>query len=221
VALAHMRWSGLRAFHFRVAPALLAGLVPPGLAIDQADGAAWFTILGFHVVGPVPRPLARVAARWSYRQINARTYVVGPAGPGIYVTEARVDRAWPLVARLVGEPYRFDRSLALTRRGARVGLAMRDVVLEGVEADVGRGAVAGVDAFLLERRWVYAPWPGHTVLAVQVAHPPWRAARLLVDEGPGQPALGHVTDDMAVDVVAATLRRLPPARRAVELGVAR
>jgi hypothetical protein len=57
-----------------------------------------------------------------YDQVNFRTYVHGPAGPGLWLLETRVSHPLALGARLLGMPYHLDTSLSLeVRQGDRQG----------------------------------------------------------------------------------------------------
>jgi uncharacterized protein YqjF (DUF2071 family) len=77
-------WRRLLFMHWRVEPAALEGVVPPGLQLDLRDGAAWLGITPFLVEGlrlrgtPPPPVISRFA------EVNVRTYVSYGGKPGIY-----------------------------------------------------------------------------------------------------------------------------------------
>jgi uncharacterized protein YqjF (DUF2071 family) len=67
-------WCHLGFLHWRVEPAAVAGLLPPGLNVDTFDGAAWVGIVPFTIpltrTGWLGMPMAL-----AFHEINLRTYV--------------------------------------------------------------------------------------------------------------------------------------------------
>ena len=93
-------WLNLAAIHWRIEPAEIRRQLPPGLEPDVFDGSGW--------VGLIPFQMARIAAPFtppipyfgSFPETNIRTYVTGPAGPGIWFHSLDISRLIPvLVAR--------------------------------------------------------------------------------------------------------------------------
>ena len=115
-----MRWRQTFFVHWLVPADTLTPRLPRGVTLDRWRGHAVASLSAIDVEGPAPRALLQtpVAHLFRYRQLNLRTYVEGPEGPGLTLLETRIDRVtWALGARLAGMPYHLDRQLAL--RGAR------------------------------------------------------------------------------------------------------
>jgi uncharacterized protein YqjF (DUF2071 family) len=77
-------WRHLGFLHWRVDPADVAALLPPGLEVDTFDGAAYVGIVPFTIpltrAGLLGVPMAR-----AFHEINLRTYVQrGGRGPGVW-----------------------------------------------------------------------------------------------------------------------------------------
>ncbi len=181
-----------------------AGRLPDGVELDLRTGEAWSTHAAYEVV---PGPGRR------HRQLEVRACVVGPFGPGVVVLDTWVDRMCAPLTRPRGRPRRFDPELRLEveddegRVRARAG---RVRLLGGIIPDSERRPRSGsVDAFLLEREWVYGESLEGCGWAVRVAHEPLevrRASLLLEDRGPA--SVGHYAAAPGPTRVV-ELRRLP------------
>jgi uncharacterized protein len=171
----------------------LALAVPDGLELDRWEGQPVFSLAAVGVVGPAPRMIVRspLAPALSYAQVNLRTYVRGPAGPGLFILDTRVDRLMPLAARVLGAPYRFDRMAAIDSAPGRIDVHASGIDLDGsIGSDEPREALPGsFDAFVLERYVLYGRF------AVRVSHRPWRVRALAVERASisGWERLGRVT----------------------------
>ena len=73
VSTVRQRWAIASFLHWRYEPAVVERLLPPGVAVDVADGSAWVSIVAFRVDEATPRLR-------SFAETNVRTYVRGPAG---------------------------------------------------------------------------------------------------------------------------------------------
>src|SRR5207253_5243579 len=95
-------------------------------------------------------------------QVNVRTYVRGPAGPGIWLLNSWVDSLFPLGARVAGLPYRLDATLRHEVEGGAVRIGGRAVELKGVVmADVAPAPLESeADRFVLDRYVVYGQLAG-------------------------------------------------------------
>ncbi|MEM9033882.1 MAG: DUF2071 domain-containing protein [Actinomycetota bacterium] len=113
------RWDSLTYVHWPVDPDQVAALLPPGVAVDTFDGAAW--------VGLVPFEMQRIrlpgtpAVPWvgTFPETNVRTYVVLPDGRrAVWFSTLDVPRAAAVaVARAAfGLPYRWA-AASVTRDG--------------------------------------------------------------------------------------------------------
>lgn len=81
-ALIH-RWTQLGLVHWRYDPAEVARLLPPGLEPAVFDGSAWVGLVPFHCTIRPPF-FPRIPWASSFPEMNVRTYVRGPNGPGVW-----------------------------------------------------------------------------------------------------------------------------------------
>lgn len=212
-------WETLTFIHWRVAPARIQALLPPGLTVDVHDGAAWVGLtpfvmgnmrpLGLPVPGSLPLagtnkrlPLADVA---STPETNLRTYVRGPDGrDGLWFLTIDVGST-ALAATLraaVGAPYHGSR-MSVGRDGRTVTYTSsrrRSPEVHRLEVEPG-GATAPSDIEV----WLTSRWRAYTrhlgrLLVTPVEHEPWplRRARLLsleqnLTDSVGLPGLGAPT----------------------------
>src|SRR3954471_8428645 len=98
--LGHLRWSDVLFLHWRAQPEDLEPRLPEGLVLDRFRGAAMVSLVALRCAGPAPRPLVMPSLDpiTAYDQVNVRTYVRGPAGPGILLLDARVGSVLAAVA---------------------------------------------------------------------------------------------------------------------------
>jgi uncharacterized protein len=208
-------WCAISFLHWRDEPAALQARLPAGLEIDTFDGSAWVGLTPFHLRGlrlPFTPPVPWLS---QFPEMNLRTYVRGPAGPGIWFFS--LDAASFLAvlgARLTyGLPYhwasmqvqiagaRVDYRSA--RRGSRASIA--------VQVGVPLPEPAALTTFLTERYRLYSR-PRRRLAFANVEHRPWplcmatlvhleetvrRAAGL---PGHGPPALVHYSPGVQVRV---------------------
>ena len=175
-----MRWKQTLYVHWIVPADTLASRIPRGVTLDLWHGNGVVSLVAIDVEGPAPRRLLQTALAplFRYRQLNLRTYVIGPEGPGMTLLHTRVDRlTYALGARLAGIPYHLDRRLSYEVGEAAVALRARDLELHGTidEAAPAPLAPGTLEAFADERYLAYAQLPAGRTLCVQVAHAPWRA----------------------------------------------
>ena len=91
------QWRNLAYIHWRYDPAMIQGLLPPGLRVDTFDGSAWVGLIPFsmHGIG-LPR-LPAVPYLGSFPEINVRTYVRHNDVPGVWFFSLDVNRLIPAV----------------------------------------------------------------------------------------------------------------------------
>ena len=92
-----MQWHDLLFMHWPVPPAVLRPSIPPTLALETFDGAAWLGITPFRMAGARPRfvpPLPRLSA---FPELNVRTYVTAEGKPGVWFFS--LDAGSPLAVR--------------------------------------------------------------------------------------------------------------------------
>lgn len=194
-----MRWFQTFYVHWIVPAGTLAERLPHGTTLDLWRGHAVVSMVAIDVEGPAPRKLLQtpMAHLFRYRQLNLRTYVDGPEGPGMTLLETRIDRpTYALAARLAGMPYHLDRQLTYEVRTASLALRARGLSIDALVSDVPASPLpeGSLEQFACERYRAYAQLPVGRTLCVQISHPPWRA-RPLVLEGPLTPeALGVPAD---------------------------
>jgi uncharacterized protein len=216
-----MRWRQSFYVHWLVPADTLTQRLPRGVTLDRWHGHAVASLVAIDVEGPAPRALLQtaVAHLFRYRQLNLRTYVEGPEGPGLTLFETRIDRVtYALGARLAGMPYHLDRQLTYEVRAASLELHARGVSATGLVSDLGAGPLVPgtLEHFACERYRAYAQLPVGRTLCVQIAHPPWRARPVMLQgpltpEGLGlpvdvQPASAQLCEDVeaVVEHVAAS-----------------
>lgn len=172
----HFRWQNNFFAHWQLADKLYEPLLPTKLTLDTWNGSSYLSLVGLHAIGPAPKRVvqSRIGARMGYHQVNLRTYVTGPRGPGIFLLETRVDRVVGMGGRALGMPYHIDRRLELEVDEELLWLRGESFALQGhVTGALPALAQPGtLDHFLLERYWVYSV-VGDRLIGVRVEHPAW------------------------------------------------
>jgi uncharacterized protein YqjF (DUF2071 family) len=182
-----MSWRQTLYVHWIVPAGVLAERLPPGVTLERWRGHAVVSLVAVDVEGPAPRRLLHttMAPLFHYQQLNLRTYVAGPEGPGMTLLHTRVDRVtYALGARLVGMPYHLDRQLRYEVADDTVSLRARDLAVDGkIVTGPSHAMPAGsLEKFADERYRAYAAMPGGRTLCVKIAHPPWRARPVRLQE---------------------------------------
>lgn len=194
-----MRWRQTFFVHWLVPADTLRARIPAGVTLDRWRGHAVASLVAVDVEGPAPRALLRtpMAQLFRYRQLNLRTYVDGPEGPGMTLLETRIDRiTLALGARLAGMPYHLDRRLAFEVRSASLALRARGLAVDGLVADAPPQTLqpGTLEHFADERYRLYAQLPVGRTLCVQLAHPSWRARPVRLQAPLTPAALGLPVD---------------------------
>lgn len=95
------RWNDVVFLNWRFDPAAVQRLLPSGVEVDTFDGAAWVSLVPFHMdeLGvPGLAPLPHVG---SFPEVNVRTYVRAGRRRGVWFFSLDVDRLLPaLTARV-------------------------------------------------------------------------------------------------------------------------
>jgi uncharacterized protein YqjF (DUF2071 family) len=219
-------WYRISFLHWPCNPAPLQARLPVGLEIDTFDQTGWVGLTPFHLMGLRPPFLPAMPCVSNFPEMNLRTYVRGPSGPGIWffsLDAAAV--AAVLGARLTyGLPYYWSRMTVRTTGRSRIHYtSARAGVAADITVDVGEALARPNDLvlFLTDRYRLYTCFLGRLVMA-PVEHGPWplhRAAIVGFQETVRQaanlpardaPALVHYSPGIHVRIGAPR-----PARRAM------
>lgn len=176
-------WRRLTFLHWRYEPALVQRLLPPGLALDTFDSAAW--------IGLVPFEICSLRGFFDFPETNVRTYVIGPDGSRavwFFSLDAR-----PLVA-VVGAriayrlPYFWAR-MRVAAEGGRIRYRSRRHWSHSAQTDIlvqpgerfAPEELSERDHFLTARFRLYSVFGGKLRYA-QIEHRPWPLASATVVE---------------------------------------
>jgi uncharacterized protein YqjF (DUF2071 family) len=123
-------WYRLSFLHWPCDPARLQARLPVGLEIDTFDRTGWVGLTPFHLMGLRPPFLPAISCVSDFPEMNLRTYVRGPSGPGIWFFSLdAASAAAVLGARLTyGLPYYWSRMSVPQRKG--IGSSTRAPGLE-------------------------------------------------------------------------------------------
>ena len=183
MTLGRMRWSNVVFLHWDVSPDAVASWVPSWLTLEIRRRRAFVGVVALHAVGPVPPMPAGLLRRMPvYPQVNVRTYVNGPAGPGILIRRTSVGSFLAAAgARLLGQPYVPERA-HVDAEGERVEIESAPISFAGEATHDAPPALAQeIERDLLERYVVYGELPGGIPYHVSVRHRPWLVRRMSVD----------------------------------------
>ena len=221
--LMHHRWTAVTFLHWPYRPEVVQRLLPPGLEVETADGAAWVGLVPFRMEdvrlpGLPPLPWAS-----SFPETNVRTYVRDRHGrPGIWFFSLDAARLGAVVAARATYrlPY-FWAAMSVRRNGVQVRYRSRRLrpgprgarchALVEVGDAFERSEPGPLDHFLTARFRLYTVIAGRGAVA-DAEHPPWPLVRarlldleddLVVAAGlpwPGQSPLVHFSPGVQVRV---------------------
>lgn len=212
-------WRRVSFLHWLYNPLLLQSHLPADLEIDTFDGMGWLGLTPFYLTGLRPPFLPSVRWLSDFPEMNLRTYVRGPAGPGIWFFSLDAASAVAVLgARLTyGLPYhRATMEVRATETRVHYTSARTGAVAD-ITVDVGEAITRPDDLalFLTERYRLYTvflgglatapvehqPWPLHRAALVSFKETVRRSAQL--PEAPGPP-LVHYSPGVDVRVGAPT-----------------
>jgi len=229
------RWEDVAFAHWPVPSQLVASLLPSPLVPDQHAGSAWVSLVTFQMRSLRITHLPPIPTTRDFAEVNVRTYVIGPDGPGVWFCSLDAESFLPvLVARaLYGLPY----CVADIGRDPEPDQDTWTIARRWPDHATGRLAVEPLDApadddlavFLTARWRLYA---GTRVTRVaRIHHEPWplrharvldcdtglvRAAGFPVDGAP----VAHWASGVSVRAAAPKrLRRLQQAAKPLTSGV--
>jgi len=178
-------WHEIAFFHWSADPALVQRRLPPGLTVDIINGQAWISLTPFLLTGLRP-PLCPRRLGLTFPEMNLRTYVNGPSGPGIWFFSLDAARLSAVLgARATfGLPYFWARMAIGTDSTENSYFSKRS---SGAQARIPIAKEAHIreqselDIFLTARFRLYSKY-GRRLMTVQVQHLPWQLNRIRVIE---------------------------------------
>lgn len=203
-----MTWTRLLFAHWPVAPDLLRPHIPPQLALETRDGAAWLGVVPFGMSGV--RPRCGVPLPWVSRflELNLRTYVTAGGKPGVWFFS--LDAGNPLAVRAARRwfhlPY-YDAQLSSTLmddelcftsfRTHRGAPAVRFAAVYAPTDEVTPGRPGTIEHWLTERYCLYAADPQGQVWRGEIDHRPWplQRARVAIECNTMAQPLGLALDE--------------------------
>ena len=191
-----MTWRDGLFAHWPVDPEVVAAALPDGLSVATHDGDAYLGVVPFVMDDIRPRELP---TGLSFPELNLRTYVEGPNGPGVYFHSLDADdrlgvavarglfrlpyyRAETDVRRGDGDPEDIGdgnggdagRSVRFTSR--RVHRGVPHARFDATYAPVGEPftpEAGSLPAFLLENYRFYTAGSGGRLYVGEIDHEPW------------------------------------------------
>lgn len=198
------RWEDVAFAHWPVPSELVADVLPSSLAPDRHAGSAWVSLVTFQMQSLRITHLPPIPTTSNFAEVNVRTYVVGPDGPGVWFCSLDAESFLPvLTARaLYGLPY----CVADIENEAHGDQDTWTIARRWPDRATGRLAVEPMDApadddlavFLTARWRLYA---GTRVTRVaRIDHEPWplRHARVVECEAGLVRAAGFPVDGAPV-----------------------
>jgi uncharacterized protein len=179
------RWHEISFFHWSCEPDVLQPRMPPGLQLDRFDGKAWISLTPFLLTGLRP-PLFPRALGFDFPEMNLRTYVIGPRGPGIWFFSLDAAKLFAVVGAWAtyGLPY-FSARMAVdigetengywSRRASGASATIRIVKESRITEQ------SPLDVFLTARFRLYSTY-ARCLITAQVEHPPWQLNRVRIVE---------------------------------------
>ena len=177
---ASQRWSDLAFVHWRVDPADVTPLLPPGIRPDVFDGSSWVGLIAFvldkaTLLGSPPIPYFG-----SFVEVNVRLYGVDEQGRrGVVFASLEASRLAAVFAAraMFSLPYYWSKT-ALSRPDDRLSYATRR---HGATAARSRIEIRpGAEILLpdplsdfLTARWALFEKRGHRTLFLRNWHEPW------------------------------------------------
>ncbi len=177
-------WLDLLFAHWRVDPAQLRGLLPPGLTPETIDGSAWIGVTPFEVRALRLRLTLPAPVVSAFPELNVRTYVTVGGKPGIWFLS--LDAGSRLAVAAARHTYRFPyfHAQMTVRRGAEEveyrserdpdsGPPARFRATYAATGEPFRAAPDSLEWKLVERYCAYTLDERRRVLRAEIHHPPW------------------------------------------------
>jgi uncharacterized protein YqjF (DUF2071 family) len=162
-----MSWRNLLFAHWPVDPATLRPHLPPGLALDTYDGAAWVSVVPFGMHDVAPRGVPTLPGVSTFLELNVRTYVTVDDKPGVWFFS--LDASNPLAVAVARRQFHLPYFRArmrldqvgdwVTYESCRTHPGIAPGEFKGKFRPVGpviRAEHGSLDAWLTERYALYA-----------------------------------------------------------------
>jgi uncharacterized protein len=220
-AVIRQRWRDAVFLHWRVDPAEVAPMLPPGTRPDEHDGATWVGLIPFRLEASQFFALPPVPWLGTFLETNVRLYSVDEQGRRAVVFRTlEAQHLLPVLAANValGLPYRWARMRSM-RRGDELGYASERIgspspVRTRIRVRVSDDVVAQDPlADFLTARWAMHVQRGGRTIYWRNVHEPWPLVRaellelrdeLLADAG--FPGLASRPPDSVLSSVGVTTR---------------
>ncbi|WZH38056.1 MAG: DUF2071 domain-containing protein [Microbacterium enclense] len=178
-AVIAQRWNRAVFVHWRIDPAEVAPLLPPGTRPDVHDGTAWVGLVPFVLSEFRFLPLPPVPLLGTFTEINVRTYAIDDEGRrGVVFRTLEAEHLAPVLAAraMFGLPYRWARA-GVRAEGPRIEFRSRRVGGRHpgtrVRATLGAERVDSPLSRFLTARWgFHERHLGRTIWAAN-EHAPW------------------------------------------------
>jgi uncharacterized protein len=179
------RWHEIAFFHWSAEPSLVQQRLPAGLTADIINGQAWISVTPFLLTGLRP-PLCPRALSLTFPEMNLRTYVVGPSGPGIWFFSLDAARFYAVLGAraMFGLPYFWAKMVVGTNPTENFYFSKRS---NGAQARIRIAKEARIaeqselDTFLTARFRLYSIYSRRLITA-EVEHPPWQLNQVRILE---------------------------------------
>ena len=170
-------WKNISFLHWQYDAHVLQSRLPGELTLDQFEGSGWISLTPFFLENLRLPFLPALPWISRFPEMNLRTYVNGPCGPGIWFFALDADRLAAVIGArsALGLPY-FWSDMQVTREGDRMhyyssrgGRAVARIEIQVGEALENPDELA---TFLVARFRLYALHRGQ-LLSVAVEHKRW------------------------------------------------
>jgi len=178
-------WQQLLFAHWRVAPAILAPLIPAGLELDTYNGEAWIGVVPFLMNNVHPRGTVSIPGVSKFPELNVRTYVKRDNKPGVWFLS--LDAGNPLAVRVARRlfhlPYYNAKMDIFSEKDwiqYRAHRSDQTADFEGcyrATSPVFRAERGSLDEWLTERYCLYSADAKGRLYRCEILHRPWSLQR--------------------------------------------
>jgi uncharacterized protein len=176
-------WHEISFLHWSCEPGILQQRIHPKLIPDTLDGRAWVSLTPFLL--RALRPL--LIPEWlglTFPEMNVRTYVVGPSGPGIWFFSLDASSLLAVLgARATyGLPYYWSQMrVEVGKETLSYHCTRKGTMSSRIQVRKGNPIVdpSLLDIFLTARYRLYSSWAGRLITA-EVEHEPWRLQEIQI-----------------------------------------